>query len=124
MGSAEIGAKVLPFTFEHVSRYITGLLLSPNKTLQGIHGQQVWPETADVSRRAMHAGVFEAGWDSEGLLPAVARWWPRRIGAGAWKSLVWIGTMRTMSRAYRRRIGLFINNRAAADEHFAGLAMN
>ena len=55
--------------FEHVSRYITGLLLSPNKTLQGIYGQQVWPEEQDVSRRAMHAGVFEAGWDSEGLLP-------------------------------------------------------
>jgi hypothetical protein len=55
--------------FDHVSRYITGLLLSPNKTLQGIHDQQVWPEAAEVSRRAMHAGVFEAGWDSEGLLP-------------------------------------------------------
>ena len=25
--------------FEHVSRYITGLLLSPNKTLEGIHSQ-------------------------------------------------------------------------------------
>lgn len=55
--------------FEHVSRYVTGLLLSPNKTLQGIYGQQVWPEASGVSRRAMHAAVFEAGWDSEGLLP-------------------------------------------------------
>lgn len=55
--------------FEHVSRYVTGLLLSPNKTLQGIYDQQVWPEEAGVSRRAMHAAVFEAGWDSDGLLP-------------------------------------------------------
>jgi hypothetical protein len=44
--------------------------LSPNKTLQGIYDQQVWPEEdSGVSRRAMHAGIFEAGWDSEGLLP-------------------------------------------------------
>jgi len=28
--------------FEYVSRYITGLLVSPNKTLQGIHANQVW----------------------------------------------------------------------------------
>lgn len=55
--------------FEHVSRYVTGLLLSPNKTLQGIYDQQVWSGDSGVSRRAMHAGVFEAGWDSEGLLP-------------------------------------------------------
>ena len=55
--------------FEHVSRYVTGLLLSPNKTLQGIYDQQVWPEKPGASRRAMHAAVFEAGWDSAGLLP-------------------------------------------------------
>ncbi|WP_206054914.1 hypothetical protein [Nitrosococcus wardiae] len=54
--------------FEHVSRYITGLLLSPNKTLQGIDAQQVWAKAGGVSRRAMHAAVFEAGGDSEGLL--------------------------------------------------------
>jgi len=52
--------------FDHVSRYVTGLLLSLNKTLQGIYGQQVWPEQSGVSRRAMHAAVFEAGWDSAG----------------------------------------------------------
>lgn len=55
--------------FEQVSRYISGLILSPNKTLPGIYGQQVWPEGEGVSRRAMQAAVFEAGWDSEGLLP-------------------------------------------------------
>src|SRR4029450_13350448 len=27
--------------FEHVSRYVTGLILSPNKTLQGIYDLQV-----------------------------------------------------------------------------------
>src|SRR5512134_2627530 len=55
--------------FEHVSRYVTGLLLSPNKTVQGIYGQHIWPEAQAVSRRAMHAAVFEAGWDSEALMP-------------------------------------------------------
>lgn len=55
--------------FEHVSRYMSGLLLSANKTLQGIYAQLVWPEAQGVSRRAMHAGVFEAGWDSEALMP-------------------------------------------------------
>lgn len=54
--------------FEHVSRYVTGLLLSSNKTLQGVYAQQVWPEAQGVSRRAMHAAVFEAGWDSAGLM--------------------------------------------------------
>ncbi len=54
--------------FEHVSRYISGLLLSENKTLQGIAAQQVYPEGEAVSRRAMHAAVFEAGWDSEALM--------------------------------------------------------
>ncbi len=54
--------------FEHVSRYISGLLLSPNKTLQGIYAQQVWDEGPPVSRRAMHEAVFEACWDREALM--------------------------------------------------------
>lgn len=54
--------------FEYVSRYITGLLVSPNKTLQGIHATQVWEENKP-SYRAMHEAVFEAGWDAEELLP-------------------------------------------------------
>jgi hypothetical protein len=53
--------------FEHVSRYISGLLLSENKTLQGIYAQQVYGQ-GQVSRRAMHAAVFEAGWDSQELM--------------------------------------------------------
>lgn len=36
--------------FNHISRYISGLLLSPNKTLQGIYAQQVWAEGKAVSR--------------------------------------------------------------------------
>ena len=48
--------------FEHVSRYMTGLLLSPNKTLQGLYDVQVWAGDHAPSRRAMHAAVFEAGW--------------------------------------------------------------
>ncbi len=39
--------------FEHVSRYVSGLLLSENKTLQGIAAQQVYPEGQGVSRRAI-----------------------------------------------------------------------
>jgi len=54
--------------FEHVSRYVTGLILSANKTLQGIYDGQVWKGDRP-SRRAMHEAVFEAGWDAEGLLP-------------------------------------------------------
>ena len=48
--------------FEHVSRYVTGLIISPNKTLQGIYDLQVW-EGDPPSRRAMHEAVFEAGWE-------------------------------------------------------------
>ena len=54
--------------FEYVSRYVTGLLVSPNKTLQGIYANQVWPEQKP-SRRAMHEAVFEADWNAEELLP-------------------------------------------------------
>jgi hypothetical protein len=54
--------------FEQVSRYINGLLLSANKTLQGIYAPIVWPEGKAVSRRAMHAAVFEAGWSREQLM--------------------------------------------------------
>jgi len=54
--------------FEHVSRYVAGLIVSPNKTLQGIYAHQVW-EGEKPSRRAMHEAVFEAGWEAEELLP-------------------------------------------------------
>src|SRR5215510_15143401 len=53
--------------FEHISRYLTGLILSPNKTLQGIYAEQVW-EGDKPSRREMHEAVFEAGWDADGLM--------------------------------------------------------
>jgi hypothetical protein len=54
--------------FEYVSRYVTGLIVSPNKTLQGIYAQQVWEEHKPT-RRTMHEAVFEAGWEAEELLP-------------------------------------------------------
>jgi hypothetical protein len=54
--------------FEYVSRYVIGLLVNPNKTLQGIYAAQVWPEKKP-SRRAMHEAVFEADWKAEELLP-------------------------------------------------------
>jgi hypothetical protein len=52
---------------EHVSRYVTGLILRPNKTWQGIDERQVWARDVP-SRRAMHEAVFEAGWDSHTLM--------------------------------------------------------
>jgi len=55
--------------FDHVSRYVTGLILSPNKTLQGIYHVQVWEPDTPRSRRAMHEAVFEAGWEAEALMP-------------------------------------------------------
>jgi hypothetical protein len=54
---------------EHISRYVTGLILSPNKTLQGIYDLQVWGEEQSPSRRAMHEAVFEAGWAADALMP-------------------------------------------------------
>ena len=36
---------------EIVSRFITGLILSPNKTLENIHSQQFWSEEKGVKRR-------------------------------------------------------------------------
>ena len=53
--------------FDHVSRYVTGLIISPNKTLQGIYDLQVW-ESDKPSRRSMHGSVFEYGWDSTELI--------------------------------------------------------
>jgi hypothetical protein len=43
---------------DHISRYVTGLILSPNKTLQGIYAGQVWEPAAPRSRRAMHEAVY------------------------------------------------------------------
>ena len=53
---------------EHISRYVTGLILSPNKTWQGIYDLHVW-DRHTPSRRAMHAAVFEAGWDAPAFRP-------------------------------------------------------
>jgi hypothetical protein len=53
--------------FDHVSRYVTGLIISPNKTLQGIYDLQVW-DGKKPSRRAMHGSVFQAGWSSDALI--------------------------------------------------------
>jgi hypothetical protein len=37
--------------FDHISRYVTGLILSPKKTLQGIYDVQGWEPGAPRSRR-------------------------------------------------------------------------
>ncbi len=47
--------------FEHVSRYLSGLLLSENKTEHRDLQSIVYLEGAAASRRAMHAAVLEAG---------------------------------------------------------------
>ena len=54
--------------FNHIGRYISGLLLSENKTLQGTYSQWVFLEGEQVSSRAMHQAVFEAGWSREQLM--------------------------------------------------------
>ncbi len=54
--------------FKHVTYYINGLLMSSNKTLQGIYSQVVWNEKEKVSRRAMHKAIFEAGWKHKKLM--------------------------------------------------------
>jgi hypothetical protein len=48
---------------------VTGLILSPKKTLQGIYALQVWEDNTHPSRRAMHEAIVEAGWDADALLP-------------------------------------------------------
>ena len=53
--------------FDHIGRYLTGLILSPNKTFQGIYDAWVFEEKKP-SRRAMHEAIFEAGWSSEELI--------------------------------------------------------
>ena len=50
-------------------RFITGLILSPNKTLEGIHREQFWEKGTELKRRGMHHAVYEAGWDSEQIMP-------------------------------------------------------
>jgi hypothetical protein len=66
--------------FEHLSRYVTGLILSPHKTLQGLYDLQVWEPGAPHSRRAMHEAVCEAGGAADTLMPH-----HRTIIAGAYR---------------------------------------
>jgi hypothetical protein len=54
--------------FDPVSRSVTGLVILPNKTVQGIYDFQLWEQEKSPSRRAMHAAVFEAGWDDDHLM--------------------------------------------------------
>ena len=43
--------------FEYVSRYVTGLIVSPNKTLQGIYANQVWEARQTESAGDARSGV-------------------------------------------------------------------
>ena len=51
------------------SRYMTGLILRPHQTRQGIYDLPVWAPAPPPSRRARHEAVLEAGWDAASLLP-------------------------------------------------------
>ena len=54
--------------FEHILNYITGLILSPNKTLQGIYNSIISFDKKS-SRRAMHESIFESpSWDDKELM--------------------------------------------------------
>ena len=54
--------------FNHICDYITGLIISSNKTLQGIYNLSVLGR-AQSSRRAMHKSVFESqGWNIDTLM--------------------------------------------------------
>jgi hypothetical protein len=53
--------------FEPVSRYVAGLVISPNKTVQGIYDWPVY-DGEQPSRRAMPEAIFEAGWDDDELM--------------------------------------------------------
>ena len=64
--------------FDQIRRYVTGLILSPQKTVQGIYAGQVWAPGVSRSRRAMHEAVFEAGGDAEAWMPR-----HREVVAGA-----------------------------------------
>jgi hypothetical protein len=61
------GSQVRRVMFSHTYRYVTGLILSANKTLQGIYDGHVW-DHEQPSRRAMHAAVLAAGWDAQALI--------------------------------------------------------
>jgi ElaB/YqjD/DUF883 family membrane-anchored ribosome-binding protein len=54
--------------YKHISRYVLGLIVNENKTVQGIYDRIVWEEGEEVSRRAMHEAIFEAGWNRKELM--------------------------------------------------------
>lgn len=54
--------------FDQVSRFGTGLIVSPNKTLQGIYDLQNWGPGGGPGRRCMQEAVFEANWDDDQLM--------------------------------------------------------
>jgi hypothetical protein len=47
--------------FEHVSRYVTGLILSSKKTLQGVYDVQVWGERSPVDERGTRRSAKRGG---------------------------------------------------------------
>jgi len=66
--------------FEHMGRYLTGLITSENKTLQGIHDQQVWPGDKNVSSRAMIERCSNRGGKVINSCPTTECLWVGTIG--------------------------------------------
>jgi hypothetical protein len=60
--------------FEPICRFITGLILSPNKILQGIYDLQVGEGKAP-SRRAMHEAALSQGGTGPPLLSLTEPKW-------------------------------------------------
>ena len=54
--------------FNHICNFVTGLIINPNKTLQGIYNASI-TDRNQSSRRASHKAIFESnGWDANELL--------------------------------------------------------
>lgn len=64
----EKGVFPRPSEYRHVSHYLTGLLLSPNKTRQGIHSQFVFEDEAASRRRVMQEAVMAGQWTPENMM--------------------------------------------------------
>ncbi len=64
--------------FEHIARYLTGLLIFPNKTLQAIHQLQRWPEGQGIYDLKQNKGIINLGTSkdtSEFVTDCIELWW-------------------------------------------------
>src|ERR671931_1215710 len=76
--------------FEHICRFITGLILSPNKTLQGIYDLQVWEGEGRAVGPCMKRSLSQAG-TVRRLSNSIGGKWLKPIKGEAAKWSGWIG---------------------------------